>query len=391
MRMKITDVQLTAIGMPRLTGFVNKHVIVQLFTDEGIEGIGEMSDFSHLPKYAVDIVDLERTLKQILVGKNPFDIAPINTELNGNFPEAMYYYEKGSFIRNGVDTALYDLCAKALGVSVSDLLGGRQREKIKVCFPIFRHRFMDEVEANLELVKKQYEKGFDVFRLYVGKNVDADEAFLAGVYNEFGGKVKVKSLDFSHLLDWKEALRITRRLAKYPIDLVESPALRNDFAGLHHFRMRCELPVSEHVWSLRQQSEMIKHDSVDIFNIAPVFIGGITQARKAADAAAVAEKSVLIGTTQELSIGTTAMAYFGSTLDHLNYISDPTGPELYVGDVVKNKVNYENGYLHLPERSTIGLGMELDWEKVEQYRVESLNWEDVSVHQLQDRTAQTRA
>ncbi|SPT80816.1 muconate cycloisomerase [Niallia circulans] len=391
MRMKITDVQLTAIGMPRLTGFVNKHVIVQLFTDEGIEGIGEMSDFSHLPKYAVDIVDLERTLKQILVGKNPFDIAPINTELNGNFPEAMYYYEKGSFIRNGVDTALYDLCAKALGVSVSDLLGGRQREKIKVCFPIFRHRFMDEVEANLELVKKQYEKGFDVFRLYVGKNVDADEAFLAGVYNEFGGKVKVKSLDFSHLLDWKEALRITRRLAKYPIDLVESPALRNDFAGLHHFRMRCELPVSEHVWSLRQQSEMIKHDSVDIFNIAPVFIGGITQARKAADAAAVAEKSVLIGTTQELSIGTTAMAYFGSTLDHLNYISDPTGPELYVGDVVKNKVNYENGYLHLPERSTVGLGMELDWEKVEQYRVESLNWEDVSVHQLQDRTAQTRA
>lgn len=389
--MKITNVQLTAIGMPRLTGFVNKHVIVQLFTDDGIEGIGEMSDFSHLPKYAVDIVDLERTLKQILVGKNPFDIAPINTELNENFPEAMYYYEKGSFIRNGVDTALYDLCAKALGVSVSDLLGGRQREKIKVCFPIFRHRFMDEVEANLELVKKQYEKGFDVFRLYVGKNVDADEAFLAGVYNEFGGKVKVKSLDFSHLLDWKEALRITRRLAKYPIDLVESPALRNDFAGLHHFRMRCELPVSEHVWSLRQQSEMIKHDSVDIFNIAPVFIGGITQARKAADAAAVAEKSVLIGTTQELSIGTTAMAYFGSTLDHLNYISDPTGPELYVGDVVKNKVYYENGYLHLPERSTVGLGMELDWEKVEQYRVESLNWEDVSVHQLQDRTSQTRA
>ncbi|MBU8598317.1 muconate cycloisomerase [Shouchella clausii] len=389
--MKITNVQLTAIAMPRLTGFVNKHVIVQLFTDDGIEGIGEMSDFSHLPKYAVDIVDLERTLKQILVGKNPFDIAPINTELNGNFPEAMYYYEKGSFIRNGVDTALYDLCAKALGVSVSDLLGGRQREKIKVCFPIFRHRFMDEVEANLELVKKQYEKGFDVFRLYVGKNVDADEAFLAGVYNEFGGKVKVKSLDFSHLLDWKEALRITRRLAKYPIDLVESPALRNDFAGLHHFRMRCELPVSEHVWSLRQQSEMIKHDSVDIFNIAPVFIGGITQARKAADAAAVAEKSVLIGTTQELSIGTTAMAYFGSTLDHLNYISDPTGPELYVGDVVKNKVYYENGYLHLPERSTVGLGMELDWEKVEQYRVESLNWEDVSVHQLQDRTSQTRA
>ncbi|WP_307189995.1 mandelate racemase/muconate lactonizing enzyme family protein [Geomicrobium sp. JCM 19038] len=127
--MKITDVKLTAIGIPRLTGFVNKHVIIQLFTDEGAEGIGEMSDFSHLPKYSVDIFDLENTLKQILVGKNPFDLAPINTELNGNFPEAMYYYEKGSFIRNGVDTALYDLCAKLTGVSVSDLLGGRNVKK----------------------------------------------------------------------------------------------------------------------------------------------------------------------------------------------------------------------------------------------------------------------
>ncbi|GAK07984.1 LOW QUALITY PROTEIN: L-alanine-DL-glutamate epimerase [Geomicrobium sp. JCM 19038] len=388
--MKITDVKLTAIGIPRLTGFVNKHVIIQLFTDEGAEGIGEMSDFSHLPKYSVDIFDLENTLKQILVGKNPFDLAPINTELNGNFPEAMYYYEKGSFIRNGVDTALYDLCAKLTGVSVSDLLGGRNVKK-KCVSQFFVHRFMDEVDENIELVRKQYAKGFDVFRLYVGKNVEADEAFLDRLYKEFEGKVRIKSFDFSHLLDWKDALRITRRLSKYPVDLIESPAFRNDFEGLRHFRLQCELPVSEHVWSLRQQYEMIKHDSVDIFNIAPVFIGGITSARKAADAAGVAGKSVLIGTTQELSIGTTAMAYFGSTLDNLNYISDPTGPELYVADVVKNKVRYESGYLYLPQRSTVGLGMELDWEKIDQYRVDTLSWDDVSVHQLQDRTAQTRS
>ncbi|WP_307189996.1 mandelate racemase/muconate lactonizing enzyme family protein [Geomicrobium sp. JCM 19038] len=250
---------------------------------------------------------------------------------------------------------------------------------------------MDEVDENIELVRKQYAKGFDVFRLYVGKNVEADEAFLDRLYKEFEGKVRIKSFDFSHLLDWKDALRITRRLSKYPVDLIESPAFRNDFEGLRHFRLQCELPVSEHVWSLRQQYEMIKHDSVDIFNIAPVFIGGITSARKAADAAGVAGKSVLIGTTQELSIGTTAMAYFGSTLDNLNYISDPTGPELYVADVVKNKVRYESGYLYLPQRSTVGLGMELDWEKIDQYRVDTLSWDDVSVHQLQDRTAQTRS
>ncbi|MDG5787223.1 mandelate racemase/muconate lactonizing enzyme family protein [Evansella sp. AB-P1] len=389
--MKIVDLKLTVVGVPRHTGFVNKHVIIELFTDEGVTGFGEMSDFSHLPRYAPDVNDLANVLKSILVGKNPFDISLINKELLGNFPEAMYYYEKGNFIRSGVDAALYDLCSKSLNISVADMIGGRNHEKIKVCFPIFRHRFMEEVEENIEVVRKRLSQGFDTFRLYVGKNVDADEAFLAGVKSEFGSKVKIKSLDFSHLLDWKQALQATKRLSKYDFELVESPAFANDFDGLHHFRMRTDYPVSEHVWSFRQQYEMIKRDSVDIFNVSPVFIGGITSAKKAAETAAVAGKSVLIGTTQELSIGTAAMAHLGSTLTNLNYTSDPTGPELYVGDIVKEGVKYEDGYLIVPDRSKVGLGMEIDWEKVEKYKVDDLSWGEVSVHQLQDRTAQTKA
>ncbi|WP_077622515.1 mandelate racemase/muconate lactonizing enzyme family protein [Sediminibacillus massiliensis] len=385
--MKITDLQLTVIGVPRHTGFVNKHVIVELFSDEGITGIGEMSDFSHLPRYAPDIKDLTNVLKSILVGRNPFDVSSINQELSGNFPEAMYYYEKGSVIRNGVDAALHDLNAKFLGISVADLIGGLVRNKIKVCYPIFRHRFMSEVDENLAIVRKRLEQGFDVFRLYVGKNLDADEAFLDGVQREFGSKVTIKSLDFSHLLDWKDALRAVKRLSKYDFQLIESPALANDFEGLLDFRKRVDEPISEHVWSTRQQYEMIKHNSVDIFNISPVFIGGITAARKAAHAAEVAGKSCLMGTTQELSIGTAAMAQLGSTLVNLNYTSDPTGPELYVSDVVKHKIQYQDGYLHIPDRGVKGLGVELDPELMEKYKVEDLSWGDVTVHQLQDRTA----
>src|SRR5699024_8795706 len=166
----VTGVQTCALPI----GFINKHVIVRLETDEGVTGIGEMSDFSHLPKYAVDLNDLNVTLNNLLIGRNPFDIMDINKELLDNFPEAMYYYEKGSFIRNGIDNALYDLCGKALGVSAGDLLGRRTKSKFKVCYPIFRQRFMEEVEENLQVVKQRYEEGFDVFRLYVGKNTEAD-------------------------------------------------------------------------------------------------------------------------------------------------------------------------------------------------------------------------
>ncbi|GGB38951.1 muconate cycloisomerase [Lentibacillus populi] len=390
--MKITDIELHAVGVPRHTGFVNKHVIVRIHSDEGTVGIGEMSDFSHLPRYSIDLNDLGKGLKSVLVGKDPFNLMKINQDLLDNFPEAMYYYEKGSFIRNGIDNALHDLCAKYLNVSVSDLLGGRVRDKLKVCYPIFRHRFMEEVEENMDVVRKRYEQGFDVFRLYAGKNLDADEAFLAKVKEEFGSRVKIKSYDFSHLLNWKDALRAVKRLSRYDLglEMIESPAPRNDFEGLYQIRLKTDYPISEHVWSFKQQHEMIKKDAVDIFNISPIFIGGLTSAKKAAYAAEVVNKECVLGTTQELSIGTAAMAHLGCSLTNIHYTSDPTGPELYTGDVVKNKIIYKDGYLHAPDKSIKGLGVEIDDVLLEKYRVPDLSWGEVTVHQLQDRTSDSK-
>ncbi|WP_277679449.1 mandelate racemase/muconate lactonizing enzyme family protein [Gracilibacillus dipsosauri] len=387
--MKITNIELIAVGIPRHTGFVNKHVIVKIHSDEGIVGIGEMSDFSHLPRYSIDLHDLERGLRSVFIGRNPFDIMQLNQELVDHFPETMYYYEKGSFIRNGMDNALHDLCAKCLDISVSEMFGGRVRDKLKVCYPIFRHRFMEEVEENIQVVRNRLEQGFDVFRLYVGKNIDADEAFLSRVKEEFGSKVKIKSYDFSHLLNWKDAWCAIKRLTKYDLglEMIESPAPRNDFEGLNQLRLKTDYPISEHVWSFKQQQEMIKQEAVDIFNISPIFIGGLTAARKAAYAAEVAGKECILGTTQELSIGTAAMAHLGCSLTNILKTSDPTGPELYIGDVVKERVTYQDGYLHAPDRNKKGLGVELDEELLDKFRVADLSWNDVSVHQLQDRTS----
>lgn len=384
--MKITEVKLDVVRIPRETGFVCEHAFIRLLTDEGVTGVGEMSDFSHLPKYALDARDLETTLRRQLVGRDPAQIAELNRELAALYPETMYYYEKGTFIRCGVDIALHDLQAKALGVNASALLGGRQRDRIKVCYPIFRHRSSAEVADNLEVVRRKLAQGFDVFRLYAGIDPDADEAFLDGVRREFGSRVTIKSLDYSHLLDWKTALRVTRRLATYGVQMVESPAFRNDAEGLRNFRMAVDLPVSEHVWSFRQLHDMLRQDSVDILNIALIFIGGFEAARKAAAAAEVAGKGVLIGTTQELGYGTAAQALLGGALGNLTAISDPTGPYLYTDDVTTEKVRYEDGYLLLPDRTKPGIGVDIDWAKVERLAAEGFSWGDQELAQLQDRT-----
>ena len=42
--MKITSVDLTPVASRRETGHLSRHVIIRMHTDEGLIGLGEMSD-----------------------------------------------------------------------------------------------------------------------------------------------------------------------------------------------------------------------------------------------------------------------------------------------------------------------------------------------------------
>ena len=97
--------------------------------------------------------------------------------------------------------------------------------------------------------------------------------------------------------------------------------------------------------------------AVDIFNIATCH-QGIKRARQIFAIAQATGISTLIGTTQELSIGTSAQAHLGASVSNLDYPGDAAGAQLYIDDVVKHRVQYENGYLLVPKGP--GLGMELD-------------------------------
>ena len=371
--MEIRAVELLPVATTRATGYRNHHVVVRVTAAEAV-GIGEMSDMSHLPRFSPDLDDLGKVLNHLLVGRDARDIEAIDAVMLEHFPPGNDYYDKCNFIRCGIDIALYDLVSKALGEPVSTLLGGRVRDRIKVCYPIFRHRSSAEIPANIATVRRRLEEGFDVYRLYVGANVDADLEFLKRLRQEFGDRVRVKSLDFSHVLPWKEAREALKRFADFDFMLVESPAYRNDVEGLARFRDACHVPVSEHVWSMHALHQMVRHDAVDIFNIAPIFIGGLTAARRAFSVAHAAGKRCLIGTTQELSVGTAAMAQLGSAMHNLTDISDPTGPKLYTQDVVTQPVDYEDGYLLVPDRSIPGLGVALSTERLSELAA-PLSWD----------------
>jgi muconate cycloisomerase len=364
---KIARVQLHPIRVTRETGVANEHVIVAIETDDGVEGWGEMSDLSHLPLYRFDLIQLESSLSEILVGADPRDLNRIERLMVGFFPDEGHMYSRSGSVRQGVDLALHDCLGRADGVPVHASLGGPVRDRVAVCYPVFRLRDRDGVPAALDRVEEKLGQGFDVIRFYVGVDHAADAAFLAGFVDRFAGRIRIKSLDFSNLLGWREALAATERLTDLvEVMLVESVALRGDLEGLAEFRRRSRLPVSEHAHGQRHAWQLLHLGAVDILNLSPYVLGGIRPTIRAAAMAEAAGASVLLGTTQELGLGTAALAHVGAVLPALPFPGDMIGPRLYTADVATPPLDFVDGQLVVP--SGPGLGPCVDRARLEELR-----------------------
>jgi muconate cycloisomerase len=365
--MRIARVALHPVLVSRETGVANEHVIVEIETDDGVTGWGEMSDLSHLPLYRFDLAQLQSALSEILVGADPRALNGIERRMMGFYPDEGHMYSRSGLVRQGVELAIYDCLGRADGVPVNSLLGGALRDRIPVCYPVFRLRATDGVPAALDRVDEKLRDGFDVIRFYVGTNEAADLAFMTGFADRFAGRVQIKSLDFSNVLGWREALQATERLtAVADVMLVESPALRGDLEGLVEYRRRSTLPVSEHVHGQRHAWQLLHLGAVDILNLSPYVLGGMRPTIRAAAMAEAAGASVLLGTTQELGLGTAAVAHVGAVLPALPYPADNIGPRLYTADVATPPLDFEAGQLLVPTGP--GLGPMVDRSLLESLR-----------------------
>ncbi len=358
----IRRVSLYPVTTPRLYGEPSQHILVCLSASDGSEGWGEMSDVSHLPAMMPDVVDLEAGLNALLAGRCAMAINVVEDLMLENFPGTRFH-GKACLVRAGVSIAAHDLKARLLGISVSDLLGGRRRDRVPVCYPIFRLKSCADVADRCELVRRQFEAGFHSFRLYFGHSTDADQALLEEICGRYGDKINLTSLDGSGLFSLPAFLRAYRRLARFPFESIESPVDRDDVDLIAEARRSIDHPVSEHVRSPEYAIRLIRARAVDIFNISITVAGGIGGMLRLFSIADSANLECLIGTTQELSIATAAQAHVGAVAVRLDYASDPVGPSLYQADVTREPVCFESGSLMVPDG--MGLGVEVDRARVE--------------------------
>lgn len=355
--MKITKVETCQIETPRFYGYVSGHVLVEVHVEDGPVGLGEASD-----SRAEDLAAVAQQYNQLLVGMDATRITQINELLRRhNFASSV----SNNHLASAIDLALYDLNGKAQGVPAYQVLGGKVRDRVYCCYPIFGWQVKEDFERAVSYVQRLVDLGHHLFRFYVSGDSGLDNRFLSEVKSRFDEKVKLKSIDFSgRFTDWETVLRYANVLRHHDPFHFEQPTRNMRVSA--QFVKRIDLPVTWHIGSLEQGYEAAERGACTAFNVACV-AGGPTHIRRLFALAEAAGMGCLIGTDQESTLGTAAQVAMGLTMPNLTLPCDPMGPVLYTQSPAKERIRAEGSYLYPMEGP--GWGVELDPEKLESLTV----------------------
>lgn len=259
----------------------------------------------------------------------------------------------------GLQMALFDAVAKASGVPLYRLLGRKHRDRPFVSWWAIDMPAEDWVLECKEAVAQ----GYTDFKTKARPWFDLEHQC----------RVLTKTLpphfkidfDFNAMLvDASRAARYLERIDDFPnVAAFESPIPQNDVEGNKYLKTQTRVPIAMHYGSPPIMTAL-REEVCDVFVIG----GGATRVRDDATVAAAANKPFwlqLVGT----GITATFALHFGAVLSHARWPS-VNCHQLYTHQMIRPAMRVENGSAAVPEEP--GLGVELDEEAVERFRIEPL-------------------
>ncbi|MFZ5706095.1 MAG: muconate cycloisomerase family protein [Pseudomonadota bacterium] len=269
------------------------------------------------------------------------------------------------FAKNALETALLDADARRCGLPLSELLGGRLRDRLPVLWTLASGdtaRDIAEAEAMIDAGRH------DVFKLKIGKRSLADDvAHVAAIKRALGERASVR-VDVNQAWDEQTARRGADMLADAGVDLIEQPLPRADREGMRRLTEGSTIAImaDEALRGPHDALDFARSRSADAFSIKPPQAGGLFAAGKVAAIADAAHIGVYGGTMLEGSVGTIACAQLYATFARLDWGTELFGPLLQTEEILTEPLAYRDCGLVLPTGP--GLGVSLDMDKVVRFR-----------------------
>jgi L-alanine-DL-glutamate epimerase-like enolase superfamily enzyme len=338
----------------------SEYGLVRLETDDGLEGLGEISLIWHGDGASLcDLVN--EVVGPAVVGFDLFDYSRIMAAVHASLKFGRHSLTAAA----AVDMAVLDAQGKYLGQPVMNLLGGAAADRILLTMSL-------SIASPEEAVAEAHgyrESGFRVVKVKAGRDHDRTVATVKALNAEFGSDLGVRVDLNMACVTAKEALGTIRRLEEFGVLSVEQPLAPDDLAGLAFLRQHTVLPimVDESVWGPVDAREVILAGAADIINIYVAESGGIRPAKLIADLAELNHIGVAIGSMPETGVGTAAAAHLGFSMPKLEHPSDVAGVLYHADDVVVSNLVFDGGYIYPP--TAPGLGVAIDEEKLSAFAI----------------------
>lgn len=217
---------------------------------------------------------LERTLAPAIIGRDAYDIEAIWRDLLF-LTHATTVGAITAIAMAAIDTALWDLKCRKLGLPLHRLAGGAQRD-----IPLYTTEggwlHLDE-NALVEDALRAKADGFGGCKLKVGRPIHEDVRRIAKVREAVGPGFEIFT-DANQAFSVDEAIRRARAYEPLDIGWLEEPLPADDISGHIRLSQHTSLPIAvgESMYSISHFREYLQHHAASVIQVDVGRIGGIT-------------------------------------------------------------------------------------------------------------------
>ncbi len=279
--MKITDVKVIR---------ANSFMYVQVFTDEGIVGVGESGAWGFLDASA----EAALTFKTYLIGQDP-----LNIEQHFQYMYRCFHFRGAAIMGalSAIDIALWDIAGQYHNTPIYMLLGGKCREKVRTYY----HVSGATDEELFESCLKAKEEGFDAIGhlspfLDEPRSLAYDETYSSMInkaayrvrhIRELVGKDMDLCLEMHRRLSPFEAVAFAREIEDTHPMFLEDPTTPDNFDSMGYIAKHSVIPIAtgERINTIQEFTMLFAREAMAYARTSVTQCGGISGARKIANIA----------------------------------------------------------------------------------------------------------
>ncbi len=355
--MKVTDVKTFVVDCYR-----TNWVFVKVYTDEGIDGVGEAT----LEYKEQALVGAIESIREYLVGKNPLDI---EKHWHSIYRDA--YWRGGAVLMSalsGVEIALWDILGKTLGVPVYRLLGGKVHDKVRIYvngwFAGARTPSEFGEKARVAAKRGVTALKWDPFGkayLEISNKELSDAMECVAAVREAVGEEMDLLIEAHGRFNIATGIKIARELERFHPMWLEEPTPPDSLDALLEVKKKSPVPISagERLYTRYSYRELFEKRCADFIQPDVSHAGGIGELRKIG----AMSEAYYLGFAPHNPSGPVANA---ATLQMAACSPNFTILEIMYSDVAyRNTVSnealeYKDGYIAIPDKP--GLGIEINEE-----------------------------